>query len=99
MNHFPENQSVFSKKRTVPGENSDKEAVKSKMNIQNIKIFSGSIAKSIRARQFTHSIKTGNTRIHSFLGATSKQLLDYLDVDFESTADIVILHIVINYLL
>ena len=99
MNHFPENQSVFSKKQTVPGENSDKEAVKSKMNIQNIKIFSGSIAKSMRARQFTHSIKTGNTRIHSFLGAPSKQLLHYLDVDFESTADIMILHIVINDLL
>ena len=69
------------------------------MNIKNIKIFSGSIAKSIKARQFTHSIKTGNTRIHSFLGATSKQLLHYLDVDFESNADIVILHVVINDLL
>lgn len=69
------------------------------MNSQNIKIFSDSIAKSKRARHFNHSIKTGNTRIHSFPGATLKQLLHYLDVDHESSADIVILHIAINDLL
>ena len=47
INHFPENQSVFRKKQPVPGENSYSEAVKSKMNSQNIRIFSDSIAKAI----------------------------------------------------
>ena len=46
-NHFPENQTVFSKKRTVPGESSYSETVKSKMNSQSIKTFSDSIAKTL----------------------------------------------------
>ena len=96
INNFPENQSVFRKKRTVPGENSYSEAAKSKMNSQNIKIFSDSIGKGIRVKQFNQFAKIGNARIHSFPGATSRQLLHYLDVNLESTIDTVILHIGIN---
>ena len=70
--HFPENQLTFSKKRKVPGANSYSEAVKSKMNSQNIKIFSNRITKGIRVRQFNQSVKTGNARIHSFPRSTSK---------------------------
>ena len=44
-NHFPENQTVFSKKRTVPGTRTYSETVKSKMNSQSIKIFSDSMQK------------------------------------------------------
>ena len=69
------------------------------MNSYNIKIFSNSITKGIRARQFSQTVKTENGRIHSFPGATSKQLLHYLDVNLEGTTDTVILHIGINNLL
>ena len=98
-NHFPENQSVFRKKQPVPGENSYSEALKSKINSQNIRIFSDSIAKGIKVKQFNQFVKIGNARIYSFPGATLKQLLHYLDVNHDSTADNVILHIGINILI
>ena len=75
---------MFRKKRTVPGENSYSEAVKSKRNCQNIKIFSHSIGKGICVKQFNQFVKTGNVKIHSFLGATSRQLLYYLDVTLKA---------------
>ena len=73
--------------------------IKSKMNSQNIRIFSDSIAKGIRVKQFNQLAKTGNVRIHSFPGATLRQLLHYLDVNPDSTTDTVILHIGTNDLL
>ena len=90
---------MFRKKQPVPGQNSYREAVKSKMNSKNIRIFSDSIAKGIRIKQFSQFVKTGNTRIHSFLGATSRQLLHYLNVNLDNTTDTAILHIGINDLL
>ena len=69
------------------------------MNSQSIKIFSDSIAKGINVRPINQSIKTGHARIQSFPGATSKQLLHYLDVNLESTTNTVILHIGISDLL
>ena len=66
------------------------------MNSQNIKIFSDSIVKGIRVTQFNQFVKTENARIHSFPGATLRQLLHYLDVNLKSTTDNVILHIGIN---
>ena len=63
---------MFSKKRTVPGENSCREAVKCKMNSQHIGIFSDSIAKGIRVRQLNKSAKTRSIRIHSFSRAAWK---------------------------
>ena len=86
-------------KRTVPGESLYSEAVKSKPNNQNIKIFSDSIAKGIRIRQLNQFVKSGNARIHSFPGANSKQLLHYLDVNLDNKTDTVILHIGVNDLL
>ena len=83
----------------VPGENSCSEEVKSKMNSQNVKIFSDSNVKGIRNTQFNQFIKTGNARIHSFLRANLRQLLRYLNVNLESTTDTVILHNGINDLL
>ena len=99
VNQNPENQSVFTKKRTVPGESLCSEAVKSKPNNQNIKIFSDSIAKGIRIRQLNQFVKSGNARIHSFPCANSKQLLHYLDVHLDNKTDTVILHIGVNDLL
>ena len=99
VNQNPENQSVFTKKRTLPGESLYSEAVKSKPNNQNIKIFSDSIAKGIRIRQLNQFAKSGNARIHSFLGANSKHLLHYLDVNLDNKTDTAILHICVNDLL
>ena len=70
------------------------------MNSQVIGIFSDSIAKgNIRVKQFKQFVKTGNARIHSFPGATSRRLLHYLDVNLDSTTDTVILHTGISDLL
>ena len=41
-------------------------------------------------------IRIGNPRLFSFLGATSKQLLHYLDVNLDPITDTVKLHIKIN---
>ena len=44
-------------------------------------------------------IKNGNARIHSFPGATSHQLLHYLDVNLDKYTDTVVIHIGINDIL
>ena len=44
-------------------------------------------------------IKNGNGRIHSFPGATSHQLLHYLDVNLDKYTDTVVVHIGINSIL
>ena len=54
------------------------------------------MTKSIRVKQFNRFDKRGNARIHSFAGATSKQLVNYLEVNFHSTTDTVILLIDTN---
>ena len=46
-----------------------------------------------------HQIKNGNARIHSFPGATSHQLLHYLDVNLDKYTDTVVNHIGINDIL
>ena len=117
INNFPENQTVFPKKKIVPGElpfsdavknkatnplndavknkatNPLNDAVKNKTTNPTIKIFSVSIAKDIRLREFNQYVKSGKARMHCFPGATSAQLLHYLDVNLDHTMDTVILHI------
>ena len=44
-------------------------------------------------------IKNGNARIHSFPGATSDQLLHYLDVNLDKYTDTIAIHIGINDIL
>ena len=44
-------------------------------------------------------IKNGNARIHSFPGATSHQLLHYLDINLDNYTDTVVIHIGINDIL
>ena len=72
---------------------------KSLGNSRNIKIFSDSIPKGIRIKQMNQQIKNGNARIHSFPGATSHQLLHYLDVNLDKYTDAVVIHIGINGIL
>ena len=111
INNFPENQTVFPQKKIVPGElpfseavknkatNPLNDAVKNKTTNPTIKIFPDSIAKGIRLREFNQYVKSGKARMHCFPGATSAQLLHYLDVNLDHTTDTVILHIGINDLL
>ena len=44
-------------------------------------------------------IKNGNARKHSFSGATSHQLLHYLDVSLDKYTDKVVIHIGVNDIL
>ena len=87
-------------KRIVPGANSYSETLNNiQTNNQNIKIFTDSIPKGIRIKQMNQQITNGNARMHSFPGATSHQLLHYLDVNIEQNTDTVVFHIGINDLL
>ena len=63
------------------------------MNSQNIKIFCKSIPKDVRVKQFNQFIKTENVRIQIFPAATSRQFQHYLDENFESTTDTVVLYV------
>ena len=55
----------------------------------NIKIFTDSIPKGIKFKELNEQIRHGYGRVHSLLGATSKQLLHYLDVNIEDSTDTV----------
>ena len=100
INQYPENQTVYPRKRIIPGTNSYSESLgNSQTNSRNIKIFSDSIPKGIRIKQMNQQIKNGNARIHSFPGATSHQLLHYLDVNIDKYTDTVVIHIGINDIL
>ena len=70
INQYPENQTVYPRKRIVPRTNSYNESLgNSQTSSRNIKIFSDSISKGIRIKQMNKQIKNGNARIHSFPGA------------------------------
>ena len=63
-------------------------------------IFTDSIPKGIRIRELNSFIERGKTKMGSFPGATSKEILHYLDVhQINSSADVVILYVGVNYLL
>ena len=57
------------------------------------------IVKGIKIREVNRFITRGNARIHNFAGATSKQLLHYVDVNLDSDIDTIILHISLNDIL
>ena len=100
INQYPENQTVYPRKRIVPGTNSYSETLgNSQTNSHNIKIFRDSIPKGIRINQMNQQAKNGNAHIHSFLGATSYQLLHYLYVNLDKYTDTVVIHIGINDIL
>ena len=99
INQYPENKTVYPRKRIVPGTNSYSETLgNSQTNSHNIKIFSDSIPIGIRIKQMNQQIKNGNARIHSFPGATSHQLLHYLDGNLDKYTDTVVNHIGIIYI-
>ena len=63
-------------------------------------VFTDSISKGTRIRELNSFIKNGKTKMASFPGATSKEILHCLDVHLtSSSADAVILHVGVNDLL
>ena len=63
-------------------------------------IYTDSIPKGISIRELNSVIKIGKTKMVSFPGITSKEILHYLDVHLtNSSADAVILHVGVNDLL
>ena len=100
INQYLENQTVYPFKRIVPGTNYYSESLGNfQTKSGNIKIFSDSIPKGIRIKQMNQQIKNANARILSFPGATSHQLLHYLDVNLDKYTDTVVIHIGINDIL
>ena len=106
-NNHPENQTVYTRKSVVPGEKSYSDALienekkenHDKNDNHNIKIFTDSIPKGIKVKELNEQIRHGHARVHSFPGATSKQLLHYLDVNIEDSTDTVLIHIGVNDIL
>ena len=97
VNQYSENKTVYPCKRIVFETNSYSNTLSnSQTNSRNIKFFSDSIPKGIRIKQMNQQIKNGNACIHSFPGATSYQLLHYLDASLDKYTDTVVVHIGIN---
>ena len=65
INQFPENQTDFTRLRTVPGEKPYSSTVKTRYN-GNIKVFSDSIPRGIRVRDFNKFVREGKNQISMF---------------------------------
>ena len=100
INNSSENQFDFRRLKAVPGENSYNEVVKDhKGNESNIVIFSDSIANFDRNTEakINNSIRNGRVRFRNFTGATSGELLHYMDPTVaEENYDTAIVHVGIN---
>ena len=97
VNTHPENQTTFSKVPIFPGDKSYSEALTKKTEQENILIFSDSIPSRFKMYNFNKALKNGNAKHLSFPGTTSKQLLQYLDVNLKMyTPDTVLIHAGIN---
>ena len=60
----------------------------------NIKIFSNNIPKGFRMRDFNKFVRVGKAKLQRFPGATSNQLLHYLDVNIQdNNTESIILHV------
>ena len=100
INKYPERQTNFSRPPIVPGTKLISEDSLHSKGQRDILIFTDSIPKGIRIRELNSFIKNGKTKMVSFPGATSKEILHYLDVHLaNSSAAAVILHVGVNDLL
>ena len=82
INNFPESQHKFQKKKIIPGEKSYSNAVSSKVyNTNNKVVFSdniGSFNRDIKSN-FIKELINGKPRFKYFPGATSNNLIYYID--------------------
>ena len=100
INKYPESQTNFTQPPAVPGTKLFSEASLPSKDQRDILIFTDSIHKGIRIRDLKTFIKNGKTKMVSFPGATSKEILHYLDIHLtSSSADANILHVGVNDLL
>ena len=69
-------------------------------NSLNALIFTDSIAKGIRMYEFNRFIKNSKAKMFNFPGASSHQMLHYLDIHFEDKQiNTVVIHVGINDIL
>ena len=100
VNRHPEKQTSFGKSNVKPGHKTYSEATKSNKEKYNILIFSDSIPGKMRMCEFNKVLKNGNVKHLFFPGATSGQVSQYLDVNFQMYAPkTVIIYVGINDLL
>ena len=100
INKYPQRQTDFLRPPVIPGTKLFSEASLPSKGQRNILIFTDNTPKGIRIRELNSLFKKGKTKMVSFPGATSKEILHYLDVHLtNSSADAVILHVGVNDLL
>ena len=93
-------QTSFEEVPVVPGEKSYSIATSSQNSVFNTIPFTDSIPKGIQMHKFNRLIKNRKAKMFNFPGASSHQLLHYLDVHLkDKSIDTVIIHIGINDLL
>ena len=106
VNKHPDNQTSFGKQNASPGHKTYREAAKSSEATQpynkkeNVLIFSDSIPGKMKMHELNRVIKNGKVKHLFFPGATSEQVLQYLDVNLRMYGPkTVIIHVGINDLL
>ena len=96
-NQFPENWDVYFKPSVIPGNRSSAETVQS---LRKVIIFGDSIPRGIRIHEFNSLVKKGYAKMKSFPGATSKELLHYVDPTLrDGIYNTAIIHVGVNDLL
>ena len=75
INKYPERQTDVPRPPNVPGTKLFSEVSLLSKGQRDIFIFTDSIPKGIRLRELNSFIKNGKTKMVSFLGATSKEIL------------------------
>ena len=92
VNQHPENNS-FNSLTVVPDKLFYKDAT-NRNKFHERDIFSYSIPKGIRWKEFNSCVKTGKARLFGFPGANSKLLPNYIDANLENNnSNTVIIHI------
>ena len=89
INKYPERQTDFSRPSVVPGTKLFSEGSLPSKGQRDILIFTDSIPKGIRIRELNSFIKNGKTKMVSFPGATSKEILNYSDVHLTDSSAVV----------
>ena len=93
MNNYPENQHSYGRKFSA----SESKFSKRK---KQIVIFSDSIPRGIRLREFNYWLHKGYAQLKSFPGGTSKELLYYVEPTLKNKKfDDALLHVGVNDLL
>ena len=100
VNNYPKNQKTFARLPIIPGKDKYSQTVKAKPEPANTFIFTDSITKGIRMNEINGLIKNRKAKMLNFPGASSRQLLHYMDIHLEGIqVDTVVIHIGVNDLL